>query len=70
MSELAVPRVNVVKATNELGEVVELEGTLDELPLRLYSEDDVFDETLRLNGELSGEGIPCGCSCGCGLMCG
>ena len=79
---LTVPRLNVVKATNEAGEVMELEDTLDEVllalrvmtPLRLeyalYSEDDVFDETLRLNGELSGKGIPCGGICGCGRMCG
>ena len=63
-----------MEVEDTLDEVLEIEEMVEELlalevnilprlEYVLYSEDDVFDETLRLKGEPSGKGIPCGCIC-------
>ena len=67
MVELEAMLEEVLETEEMTEELLTLEvRMLLRLEYVLYSEDDVFDETLRSKGELSGKGIPCGWSCGCG----
>ena len=60
--------------TEELAEgMSELKGKMRivlEGGLRLYREEDVFEDVLRFKGRPARGGCICGCICGCGCRCG